>query len=317
MKQVAVVFLMLISLIGNAQLRQLSIQHSASVKLPANARIQEIGSITLPFWDDFSTSTGLIDTTWWMPSSQAQIIPRPGNGILPPTVNVVTFDGVDANGNPYSPTDSDGPVDSLVSKPIDLTKVPASLRSTVYLSFFYQVKGLGNQPEPEDSLILYFKKKDGDWQKVWPIAPEKYATDPTIFTEKLINVPNDASYFYDGFQFKFQAFGRQNGWYDNWNVDYVYMDKRRSSGDNSYLDRAFTDLPSSFLKGYTAMPFNEFAANANHAQFLTNSSTWLRTLENIVQPVEFTAIITDTLNNVVLDTIANSEELVLFPKDIL
>ena len=316
MKHIIVVFLVLVSLSGSAQLRQLPIQHRTGNTSQANGRIQELGSITLPFWDDFSTSTGLIDTSWWMPESQVQIIPRPGNGILPPTVNVVTFDGVDANGNPYSPSDTDGPVDSLISRKIDLTQVPTGLRGSVYLSFFFQIKGLGNQPEPEDSLIVYFKKKDGNWKKVWPIAPESYPTDPMIFTEKLINVPNDTSYFYDAFQFKFQAIGRQNGWFDNWNVDYVFMDKRRSSNDNSYLDRAFTDVPTSILKGYTAMPFNEFMANANPAEYLTNSSTFIRTLENNTQPIEYTAIITDTLNNVVLDTIANFEELILFAGDI-
>jgi type IX secretion system substrate protein len=82
------------------------------------------------------------------------------------------------------------------------------------------------------------------------------------------------------------------------------------------LDRAFTDPPASILNGYTAMPFEEFMFNSNPAASLTKSSTWIRTLENDTQPIQFTATITDTLNNVVLDTIANSKELVLFAKDI-
>jgi len=300
-----------------AQLKQLPIQRaSLAVINNANGRLQETPAISLPFWDDFSTSSGLIDTTWWMPGSQVQILARPGNGVLPPTVNVVTFDGVNAQGNPYSLGDTDGPVDSLVSRPIDLTLVPSDLRSSVFLSFFFQVKGLGNQPEPEDSLILYFRKSDGLWQKMWPLAGDIIPQDPTIFTEKLVNVPNDTSFFYDHFQFKFQAIGRQNGWFDNWNLDYIYMDKRRNANDNSYLDRAFTDLPTSILKGYSAMPFNEFIFTGDPAANLTNSSTWIRTLENDTQPVQFTTIITDTINNVVLDTIANFVELLLFAKDV-
>jgi hypothetical protein len=305
------------TLAGWAQLRQLPIQYPipAATSNPS-ARLQELTPITLPFWDDFSTSTGLLDTTWWVPGSQVQILPRPGNGILPPTINVATFDGVDAMGIPYSVTDTDGPVDSLVSQPIDLTQVPTSLQATIYLSFFFQVKGLGNQPEPEDSLLLYFKKADGSWQKMWPLAGDIIPQDPTIFTEKLVNVPNNSDFIYDSFQFKFQAIGRQNGWFDNWNIDYIYMDKRRNASDNSYLDRSFTELPTSILNGYTAMPFNDFVINSDPAEFLTESSTWIRNLENDVQPVEYSAIITDTLNNIELDTIADFVGINLFPRDV-
>lgn len=315
MKPIAVLAFIFYSFIGYSQLRQIPIQHPPATQ-PANARIQEVTPISLPFWDDFSTSSGSIDTTWWMPSSQVQVIVKPGIGILPPTLNVVTFDGIDANGNPYSTTNTDGPVDSLVSRPIDLTLVPNSLKNTVYLSFFFQVRGLGNQPEPQDSLLLYFRKSDGTWQKMWPLVNDPIPQDPTIFTEKLVHVPNDTTFFYDKFQFKFQALGRQNGWFDNWHIDYIYMDKRRHANDNSYLDRAFTNRPSSFLNGYTAIPFNEFFNSGDPSSYLTSTDTWIRTLENDTQPIQFTAIVTDTLNHVVLDTIANFQELLLFAKDI-
>jgi len=318
MRIIFIVFCLLTNALDiNAQIRQLPIQYAVqNASSVSTTRLQELTPITLPFWDDFSTSSGLLDTTWWIPGSQVQLLPRPGNGIFPPTVNVVTFNGVDAMGIPYSVTDSYGLVDSLVSQPIDLTQVPASLQNTIYLSFFFQVKGLGNQPEPEDSLHLYFKKADGNWQKMWPLAGDNIPQDPTIFTEKIIKVPNTVDFIYDSFQFKFQAIGKQNGWFDNWNIDYIYMDKRRNASDNSYFDRAFTDLPSSILGGYTAMPFNDFVINANPAEFLVQSSTWIKNLENDVQPVEYTAIITDTLNNIVLDTIANLVALTLFPNDI-
>ena len=280
MRYIFVVFILLMTtLVSKAQLRQIPIQQSVSASQSSPAgRLQGTTPISLPFWDDFSTTTSILDTTWWEPGSTVQVLTRPGNGILPPTVNVVTFDGVDALGNPYSTTATDGPTDSLVSQPIRLTEVPLSLRETVYLSFFFQVKGLGNQPEPEDSLHLYFKKADGSWQKMWPLAGDNIPQDPTIFTEKIVKVPNTTDFFYDGFQFKFQAIGRQSGWFDNWNIDYIYMDKRRDATDNSYLDRAFTDNPSSFLNGYTAMPFNDFFSNSDPAEFLSQSSTWINNL---------------------------------------
>ena len=318
MKYIFVVFIILnTALLSWAQLTQLPIQYSVQeTPTHPSARIQGLTPISLPFWDDFSTSTGVLDTTWWIPGSTVQVLARPGNGILPPTLNVVTFDGVDAMGDPYSPTDTDGPTDSLVSQPIRLTEVPISLRETVYLSFFFQVKGLGNQPEPEDSLHLYFKKSDSSWQKMWPLTGDNIPLDPTIFTEKIIKVPNNADFFHDGFQFKFQAIGRQSGWFDNWNIDYIYMDKRRNANDDSYLDRAFTDLPSSILSGFTAIPFNDFIIDSDPSVYLTQSSTWIKNLENDLQPVEYTAVIIDTLNNVALDTIADLVGLNLFARDV-
>ena len=300
-----------------AQLKQVPVAHPVIERAtPAGARLASETPIVLPFWDDFSTSSGSLDTAWWMPGSQVQVLPRPGNGILPPTLNVVTFDGVDAQGNPYSANDTEGPVDSLLSRYIDLTQVPQDLRSSVYLSFFFQVKGNGNQPEPEDSLILYFRKADSTWQKMWPQATDIIPSDPTIFTEKIVNVPNTADFFHDQFQFMFRAFGRQNGWFDNWNIDYVYMDKRRTSTDDSYLDRAITDSPTSILGGYTAMPWDEFMYNMDPGAHLSVSRTAIRNLENDLQPVQYTAIIRDTLNNVDLETIADDIELILFQNDV-
>ena len=296
---------------ARAQLYEIPISPAVT---PPQARVQELPPITLPFFDDFSTSTLLLDTAWWMPASQSQVLVRPGNGILPPTLNVVTFDGVNANGTPYSPTSTDGPADSLLSRYIDLTQVAGNLRESVYLSFFYQFQGLGNQPDPGDSLILYFRKADSTWQKMWPLAGNDYVQDPSVFTEVMVKVPNSADFFHDHFQFKFQSFGRQNGWYDNWNLDYIYMDKRRSAGSSSYLDRAFAYLPSSILFGYTAMPFNEFISG-DVAGRLRRSSTWLTNLENDLQPVSFTCVLRDTLNNVTLDTLTNQQGLVLFAKD--
>ena len=62
MKYTFIVFIMLVnSLAGWAQLRQLPIQYP----IPAAT----------------SNPSGLLDTTWWVPGSQVQILPRPGNGI--------------------------------------------------------------------------------------------------------------------------------------------------------------------------------------------------------------------------------------------
>jgi len=309
-------FSLLSTIYCSAQLRLLPIQHLNPNSGASHQRLTEVKSIVLPFWDDFSQSQGIIDTTWWMPSSQVSVVASPGNGVNPPTLNVVTFDGVNAQGIPYSPISSEGLVDSLVSKPIDLTKVPLSLRNTVYLSFFYQIKGLGESPESSDSLLLYFRHRNGTWEKVWPLAGDPRPTDPSKFNEKLIQVA-DTSYFHPKFQFKFQAIGRQNGMFDNWNIDYIYMDKRRNANDNSFLDRAFTGIPSSIFGEYTALPMNEFRSISNKSAILSGPVTHIMNLEQDIQPIDYEAVLRDTLKKVDLEKLATTNGVILFPRDML
>ena len=298
--------------VGYAQLKVIPLAKTETRKTNTTGRLKTT-TITLPFWDDFSWSTGKVDTTLWLPGSQVQVIAKPGIGIDPPTLNVATFDGVDALGNPYLNTDTDGDVDSLVSQPIDLTQVPANLRNTVYLSFFYQTKGLGEAPEEEDSLILYMKDVDGMWNKVWPAnAADTYNTNPEVFTERFVQV-NDPKYYHDEFQFMFKAIGRQNGWFDNWLLDYVYMNQERSSSDNSYIDRAFTQPPSSIFDQYTAIPFDDFIAAVDKNSLFVDSSTKIRNLEDDVPPIEYSVALYDTLNDVLIEQLILDQEL-LIPK---
>ncbi len=282
----------------------------------ARVSATQTSTIELPFWDDFSTSNNRLDTVWWTAQSQAQVVVKHGIAIDPPSLGVAAFDGVDALGNPYLPAATDGDVDSLVSQYIDLTKVPTHLRNTVYLSFFYQFSGRGESPEERDSLILYFKNIDGNWDKMWPNQGNNYSTNPAIFTEVFTHVNGD-HYFHPAFQFMFKATGRQNGWLDNWLVDYVYMDKRRFASDNSYLDRAFTAPPSSIFDIYTAIPFDDFKAAINKNLLFDSTYTKLRNLENDLQPVEYAVNLYDTLNKTFIEQITVVTDLVIFEKKLV
>jgi hypothetical protein len=312
MKYIVVLFLSLITISGSAQIALKPIPKI--IKSSTSAARVESHTITLPIWDDFSTSTGLVDTTWWMLESQSQVIVKHGIGIDPPSTGVATFDGVDASGIPYLTAPTDGSVDSLVSHNIDLTQVPINLRNTVYLSFFYQFYGNGEPPEEQDSLMVFFKNVDGDWDKVWPInSSDNYTTDPTVFTEIFTQVSGE-KYFHNEFQFMFKAKGRQNGWLDNWLVDYVYMDKRRSATDNSYFDRTFTAPPSSVFDQFTAMPFDDFMASLNKSELVNSTKNKLRNLEAEGINIEYSVNLYDTLNNVLIETTTSNktENLVKF-----
>lgn len=305
-------YLLMFLIIAHCANAQLIVQ-PLKTEIVENARISssQNQTITLPFWDDFSTSIGKLDTTWWTVGSQQQVLIKSGIGIDPPSLGVVTFNGVNVIGQPYLPSPTDGGVDSLVSQYIDLTQVPSNLRNTVYLSFFYQFKGLGEAPEEEDSLILYFKNLDGSWDKMWPTNPgDNYNTDPTAFTQ-VFTQANNAKYYHSEFQFMFKAFGRQNGWMDNWLVDYVYMNKNRTATDNSYLDRSFTSLPSSIFDQYTAIPFDEFVAAVDKETLFTTTNINIRNLEQFIQSIQYDVTLYNASDSSVIDNvIANKSEVI-------
>jgi hypothetical protein len=208
----------------------------------------KIMALSLPFFDDFSTSTNTQDLSKW----------QKGGGVFinntfttnHPTVNVATFDGLKANGNPYDFNNqlAVGATDSLTSQPIDLSK--NILKDSLYLSFFYAKQGLGERPDAKDSLRLQFLTNGGKWVTVWSDSG-KVISDK--FIQKLIPI-NKSIYLHNGFQFSFQTYGRQSGQFDVWNLDYIYLGAKRNYKDLYTSDFAFTKFTNGILKRFNAMP---------------------------------------------------------------
>ena len=88
-------------------------------------------------------------------------------GLNPRTLGVMTFDGLDANGYPYAiGTANTNYADYLTSKPINLEEYDVS--DSLYISFLYQSEGLGDVPEPSDSLILeFYSSSQNQWFHIW------------------------------------------------------------------------------------------------------------------------------------------------------
>jgi hypothetical protein len=297
-KRTLLVVTILLFLFGTAYSQLIEIPIPRSSKTISQRLKTDTIPIDLPIWDDFSTSRFTPDTTYWV--SGETIFINPGIGKNPPSLNVATFDGWDAYGTPYSvDPEARGATDSLVSRPINMGKVPSSLNQTVFLSFYYQKEGNGDVPNEGDSLILQFRKEDGSWETVWPLPGETISTVSNFFTQKILQVTPD--YLYNGFQFKFQAHGRLNGPFDTWNVDYIYLDKRRDINDVSYLDRTFRTVPTSIFGPYTAIPAENFFEDP-YAHLDTSSVDFIN-LERQVQPVEYTAITTDLITGQPIDTL--------------
>ncbi|MCK5705128.1 MAG: hypothetical protein KAI29_28445, partial [Cyclobacteriaceae bacterium] len=97
--------------------------------------------LELPFWDDFSRTPKIPDSTHWFLDIGTSTISA-SLGIDPPTINVAVFDGWNSQGTPYSFLQlEEGAGDSLVGKFIDLTRINPALWETVYISFFWQKEG--------------------------------------------------------------------------------------------------------------------------------------------------------------------------------
>ncbi len=210
--------------------------------------------VLLPFFDDFYSYSGNPDTTLWEENGGTFV--NNSFGINPPSAGVVTFDGLNANGEAYNPFDpaATGSTDELVSKPIRLS--PSMQK--VHLTFFYQPSGNGSvQPNPGDSLKVFLLDSNGIWNQVW----SEYIDSARAFKQKLIPI-KDSIYLYEGFKFKFVSYGNRSGMFDLWNLDYIYLDQNVDSSkvfdDN---DIAISNYPTSYLKRYTAMPYKQFLAN--------------------------------------------------------
>jgi hypothetical protein len=225
----------------------------------SSARTQAVKPKKLPFWDDFSFANSYVpqDSLWQFGKS---VWVNNGIGINPPSLGVVTFDGLDSKGKPYNVNDvlAKGYADTLTSQPIQMNLVDPSQRSTVYISFYYQFKGRGEAPDPGDFLRLQFRTKTGVWETVWSVENNE-TLDPTIFYNVILPMPvNDDRFFYDTFRFRFQNFARLSGPFDAWNIDYVYLNSGRSSVDTSYPDRTLVNPLTSLLKEYYAVPLKHF-----------------------------------------------------------
>lgn len=213
--------------------------------------------LTLPFIDDFSGSGIYPDSDKWS-DNHAYI-----NNSYPidqPSYGVATLDAIDSLGRIYEYADTKSyKADYLSSHPIDLN---IGADTTVYLSFYYQSQGLGDAPEPGDSLVVeFYSSLSGTWNWAWSTPGEYLNT----FTQVLINVKG-AAYLNEGFRFRFVNYASLADSYepslqvnaDHWHIDYVYLNKDRNYQDMVIPDLALLDPVGSLLLEYTSMPWEHF-----------------------------------------------------------
>jgi hypothetical protein len=287
---------------ASAQIRIVPIESfqkpaGSSKSTTAGARIQ---ALKLPFFDDFATATEHPNPALWQPSNVYI------NNTLPinhPSINVATFDGLNADGIPYNFTDANatGPTDTLTTNPIDLAGMTAV--DAIFLSFYWQRKGLGELPDAEDSLRLQFLNSAGTWETVWKQAGD---TASNNFTQSFVAV-NQTRFLHAAFQFRFGAFGRTSGAFDSWHIDYIYMNRGRSA-TNLYIKDIATRQPVSFyLKRYSAMPLKQYLLNPA-AETADTIRTDIVNLFNNFNFTTYRAVVKDQLTGAVLQQYQSPSE---------
>lgn len=211
-------------------------------------------TLELPFRDDLASSLVSVSSDRWLESGDVFV--DPSIAINPPNLHVASMDGLKANGDPYNAAGGLGQGDALSSKPIRLGGLGQG--DSVYLSFYWELSGLGEMPESTDKLVLQFKSQEGIWNDVFTID----ATTPTpapYFQQTFIKLAPE--YLYDGFQFRWVTFCDLNGRFDVWNLDYVYLDKNRSALTKGIHDSGLSNYPGAIFNNYYSVPIQHLRQN--------------------------------------------------------
>ncbi|NOZ34922.1 MAG: T9SS type A sorting domain-containing protein [Chlorobi bacterium] len=267
------------SLRGNPQIRNFIKKNPAYKKNKSKAVLE------LPFWDDFSDSYIYPKSDLWQ--DDAAYINNT-LAVNPPSIGVATLDAVDSEGKIYDRADYNTSflADSLTSQPINLN-YPGN--STIFLSFYYQPQGIGDAPEPSDSLFLeFYAPNENTWTEVWSVA----GSDNKDFTLVVLPI-NQAKFLKDSFQFRFRnyaSFGAST--YpslatncDFWHIDYVYLNKNRNAADTVFHDIAFTKPLHSLLSNYEAVPWKHFK-ETNSQTLKSNITVNFKNNDNIMRLID-------------------------------
>ncbi|MBR5146096.1 MAG: T9SS type A sorting domain-containing protein [Bacteroidales bacterium] len=244
-------------------------------------------SVALPFFDDFAESSVYTDAAKWQNNN---VLVNSGFPLFPTNHNAATLDILDRTGKVYAHASSSPFIaDSLMSNPISLKDLTPA--DSVYLSFYYQPQGNGDAPEETDSLVLMFGYKSDTtlvWNHIWStegmtLDSFLIANNGNYFKQVMIPVVDD-KYFGNDIIILFYNYGsvtstmypndRSN--VDNWNIDFVYLDKNRTSEDTTFPLVTFSEKAPSLLKRYQSMPYRQYVSNptvamaSDYEMYITN-----------------------------------------------
>ena len=237
-------------------------------------------TLTLPFFEDFSEQFGFPSQNRW---TDNQVWINNTFGVGAPNQQVATFDHLNEKGSPYTTLNKNSSVfaDSLTSQPINLqfykvggTTYPYKLTDNLVLSFFYQAQGFGDIPEPEDSLVLFFKSKNDVWKRVWSAG----GTATNDFQEVFV-VVDDMDFLIPDFQFRWVNYTKATGNLNHWHIDYIRMDKKRQWNVSDIEDVGLSKLDPGIFRQFSNVPYSHFKNHPGQV-FAGKSRLWVKNLNN-------------------------------------
>ena len=229
--------------------------------------------------DNFSYEGPFPDTSLWL---DEQVYINRGYGKGPISLGAATFDGLGADGYPYNfyaVESASLSADTLTSKPIDLVY---PIIDSLYLSFYYQPQGLGNDPQENDSLVLEFLSPDSgsQWSNVWAKEGSVLSENDSSWNLVMIPIIN-TSYLKKGFQFRFRNYATISGNLDHWHIDNIYLNRIRTINDTIFTDISWVYDGNSLLNNYKTMPWRQYTSSelkSSIQNLIRNNDTTLRNL---------------------------------------
>jgi hypothetical protein len=140
---------------------------------------------------------------------------------------------------------------------------------------------------PCDSVLL----PEYRWKTVWSSPGMKlqdfYAQYGTYSRQVMIPI-KDTIYFDKDFRFRFHNFASiapenspsQRSNCDQWNLDYIYLNRNRSYQDTTYRDVSFVERAPSLLLNYQAMPYRQYVNDPTN-EIKTNIELVISNLDSI------------------------------------
>ena len=266
-------FLIIIFLIGlNCSAQEYLSGFSHEAKSVGESLRNRNNVVQLPFFDDFTESDVYTDAAKWQNNN---VLVNSGFPLYPTNYNAATLDILDMTGKVY-PHASSSPfiADSLISNPISLKELTPA--DSVYFSFYYQPQGNGDAPEAADSLVLMFACKTDTtlvWNHIWStegVTLDSFllANDGNYFKQVMIPVVDEKYFgndivilFYNNGSVPSTMYPNDRSNVDNWNIDFVYLDKNRKAENTSFPLVTFSEKSPSLLNRYQSMPYRQYVSN--------------------------------------------------------
>jgi hypothetical protein len=228
----------------------------------ARLKVASADTAGFPFFDDFSYSLASVlpSPDFWADDHAFVNYSYADTSI---SLGVATLDAIDNKGSVYAIDAFPAPSDTLTSLPIDIS---ATAGDYVFLSFFYQAGGKGDEPEENDTLVVeFFNAIDTLWQPVWALAGD------TNKPFQQVIIPVDDTIKSNAFQFRFRnytsmsasdVFGGSGALsnVDQWHIDYVQLKTANSDDDMILINDITLVTPlDPILERYTSIPWQHYS----------------------------------------------------------